>query len=58
LYVSRARERSDHAAGQERGTDDVFTFPPDALNGCNNFNNQISGSFAIDDNGDPIQENR
>ena len=33
----------------------VFTFPPDELNGCNNFANQISGSFAIDDNGDPIQ---
>jgi len=33
----------------------VFTFPPDELNGCNNFANQIGGSFAIDDNGDPIQ---
>ena len=28
----------------------VFTF-----NGCNSLPNQLSGSFAIDDNGDPIQ---
>jgi len=33
----------------------VFDFPPDELNGCNNVANQITGSFAIDDNGDPIQ---
>jgi hypothetical protein len=33
----------------------VFDFPPDELNGCNHAANQISGSFAIDDNGNPIQ---
>lgn len=33
----------------------VFTFPPSELNLCNAFVNQINASFAIDDNGDPIQ---
>jgi hypothetical protein len=31
-----------------------LAFPPDEINGCNNFNDEISGSFAIDEQGNPV----